>query len=370
MNIYSRPRDDSSNEDSDDSKHIPSLIETTTNQMSHRQIEILDLLHIKPAIFEQPIDLTCTRSEEDDTITSNYPALTRLCAALRYFDFVQTSEWSEETKRALFVEFNTEIYQWIVDDTAHLVREHPEDVQKIHREWLEHYGLAKCTVTHCEQTTRHYQRGTMNRGLAATLTDDNDSKYRFLQSLYDKVHFYVFHLYEVGLRVAADDLAVDEKSYVLRLWPYPLCTHSLSVTVCLDSESNDEEESSGVAVDRWLAAKRDHVKTRRQKSGLCQSPRFDPKHSKYNIQSVHTPTDGATTFLDVFHRKYQSVSVFLEQNRYDSDAIELDLKEPTESNIVALVQKEDGLESMLRLIETIKCTVCSVFLLLVINLRP
>ena len=115
----------------------------------------------------------------------------------------------DDAKRALFLEFNEEVYRSVLDDTAHFIKEHEDDLERVRKEWTERYGLPKCSVSECAQTERHYGRGREDRK-RESVGEEEDALYAFYESLYDRIHHYIFHLFDVGLRVEASSLLQDE----------------------------------------------------------------------------------------------------------------------------------------------------------------
>ena len=67
-------------------------------------------------------------------------ALKRICAVSLHFDALNSSKFEDGDRKALWVEFNEEVYQNVVEDTMHLVKEHGRDIQQIQKEWTERYG--------------------------------------------------------------------------------------------------------------------------------------------------------------------------------------------------------------------------------------
>ena len=98
------------------------------------------------------------------------------------------SDTDDKEKKTVFVEFNEDIYNLIVDDTTHLVQGHSNDVQQLSNEWSQKYGAPKCTVSDCAKSTRHYGRGRRERLEAKVKMneDDDDGFYPFYESIYDR----------------------------------------------------------------------------------------------------------------------------------------------------------------------------------------
>jgi len=265
--IYPRPRNNSNGDEKDNQQSVSETIQTqhSRNQLSHRQNELFKILNVDPHIFEETTNDSYTPPSADDMITAKNLPLLRLCVAMRYFDILRELKWSEEIKRNLFIEFNQTIYLQLIDDTAYLVQKHSEDIQQIHREWITSYGLAECAVSDCSKTTRHHQRGR---------AVEDDSDFSFYRSLFDRVHFFVFHLFDVGLRIDHQALLKDKGN-------------------------EDNDGTSGLTVDRLVAASRDHIKSRRKELGL-DSGRFDPENSKFTIHNANTSSGQSrqTTWTD------------------------------------------------------------------------
>ena len=142
----------------------------------------------------------------DIPITERCSRLTRLCAALRYIEALRAStKLDEASRKELAVDFSENVYGSVLDDVAHFVKEHDGDIQRVHSEWTELYGFAKCSVSDCVQTERHYGGGRRDRKRERESKEES-ALHAFYESVYDRVHHYIFHLYEVGLRVDVESL--------------------------------------------------------------------------------------------------------------------------------------------------------------------
>ena len=290
-------------------------------------------------IYEHP-NTECSRSPDDIPITERCSALKRLCTANLYFDALSTSKSVDETmKRALFVEFNEVVYGSFLEDTVHLVKEHDGDIRQIHAEWTERYGVPKCTVSDCTKTARHYGRGRRDRKRESE-SEEEDALYAFYESLLDRVHHFVAHLFEIGLRVEASSLTLSE-----------------------GGGDEKEAESEGVAVDKLFAAERDHIKSRRKELKL-DSERMSPENTKFTIQTVAeqqglTLTDALFEELaenEKVHREtLQRLHLFLDRNAFDSEGVDLDLEDVADSNLYPLIQSQSVAETMSNFIRSINC---------------
>ena len=116
----------------------------------------------------------------------------------------------------------------MLDDAAHLIQEHSEDLRQLHGEWTEKYCLPKCSLSECTKTARHF----------------------------------VAHLYDVGLRVAAEE--------------------------CLEEKLGDDAQETdllGCSVDKLFAAERQQIALRRKES-RTRTNRFEKQNNKFMLDTV------------------------------------------------------------------------------------
>ena len=246
----------------------------------------------------------------------------------------------EETKKALLVEFMETVYHSVLDDTAHFIEEHAGDLQQVWKEWTEQYGFAKCTVSECVKSARHYGRGrrTARKGKGNGNGKREDALYEFYESIFDRFHNYLAHLYQIGLRVDMESLVKNE-------------------------EEKDDDNIGGMTVDSTFAAERDHIKSMRKE---CQMDldRLDNENNKYTIQSEEkktkwTLTDAIfkklTETLDIHRDEVNRLKKYLERNQFDSDGLVEDLEDPTDSNTERMMQNALLIDTMATFIRSIQC---------------
>lgn len=201
----------------------------------------------------------CIPPSDDIPITEKCSALKRLCTATKYLDVIKSSNsLEEEMKRNLFTEFSETVYIRMLDDTAHLVKDHEGDIGQIHMEWTGKYGLPKCTVSDCTKSGRHY--GRQRDEERKRVNQEANALYNFYESALDRVHHYIFHLFEIGMRVDKDSL-------------------DLSAVVV------EEKENDSDVVAREFIARRDLIRTRRENCDL-KMDRVTGTNSKFTVQTV------------------------------------------------------------------------------------
>ena len=167
--------------------------------------------------------------------------------------------------------------------------------------------------------------------------EEEEALYAFYESVYDRIHHYIFHLFDIGLRVEASSLTLSE-----------------------GGGDEKETESEGVAVDKLFAAEREHIKLRRKELNMV-SERMNPENNKFTIQTVGEQQ--GRTLSDVLCQEIsakldteimQRVQLFLVENAFESDSIELDSQNVADSNLYPLIQSQSVFHSMTNTINSVK----------------
>ena len=273
-------------------------------------------------------------------LTESCCPLKRLCASSLYFDALTSSKMDAEVAKGIFVEFNESVYRQLVDDTKHLIKEHSNDLKRVHVEWTQKYGAPNCSVSFCAKTGRQYGRNRSNGDNGKKTGSKDSALYSFYEGLYDRVHNFVCHLYDIGMRVdeaaLLEDVGGDQK----------------------------EEDLEGLTVDKRFEAERDCVRTRREQTEL-DLDRFESENNKFTMKSAEAKGTGTTLMDALFERLVRNekvdretlrrLTVYLVQNGYDSEGIEMDLYDAMDSNIYAVLQDQLAMDWMNDFIRNVNC---------------
>eukprot|EP01083_Nonionella_stella_P313182 1123116_1 len=91
----------------------------------------------------------------------------------------------------------------VLNDYNHLVVVHGDQLEQICAQLIARRQFETCDVTKCALTTRHYDNRRRDK---PKLSNPNiDSKSLFFQEIFDSIHYYIFHLFDVGLRTKQND---------------------------------------------------------------------------------------------------------------------------------------------------------------------
>ena len=124
----------------------------------------------------------------------------RLLSSLKYYDQLNAS--NHENGKQLFCDFMDTIYESkIFDDFYHLTKCHQKDLIDIKDLAISQYKMTKCELSNCNHSDRHFRVRTDHIYNNDKKNNIDDDKYwKLHQETMDTLHFYVFHLYQGGLR--------------------------------------------------------------------------------------------------------------------------------------------------------------------------
>ncbi len=160
---------------------------------------------------EDEFDLSIFDREhkEDD----EYIFIERLSIALKYYSHLDVINNEEDRNK-----FNILIqkYDKLIDDFTILIKKSKQQLYEIQQSLFKNSIFQICDITKCDFTTRHSNQNEMqniNNGLDPILD--------FYKLTMDSLHFYIFHLFDCGLRTINigndidenDEIKQDKKEY-------------------------------------------------------------------------------------------------------------------------------------------------------------
>eukprot|EP01084_Bolivina_argentea_P247681 414354_1 len=103
-------------------------------------------------------------------------------------------------------------YKTILDDYIHIVSQHnsTNDLDEIYHILRDNYQFLECDINQCGFSLRHYRN--RNTDQQVKNESDEDNNYIFYRDLMDKIHWYIFHLYDSGMRVRHSNFETEEMS--------------------------------------------------------------------------------------------------------------------------------------------------------------
>ena len=167
---------------------------------------------IKELLVDQHTDLsifTTNLSTSTDICSmsdlSKCNAIRRLLISLSYYDKINiiNNENNREGKLS-FCNFMDTIYQSVVyDDFHHLTKHHQQESKAINDLAISQFALGKCELSVCQHSDRHFRVNGCNE---ESINDDELKYFNLYKETMDGLHFYVFHLFDGGLRGIIDEI--------------------------------------------------------------------------------------------------------------------------------------------------------------------
>eukprot|EP01084_Bolivina_argentea_P248781 416225_1 len=295
-----------------------SIFNTDSDEKKEEIDEVKQREKISKEIIESNIFDNTTKCNKSNPDMNSCQSIDRIVQSLKYY--ASLTRKSIECQNA-FSDFIKTTYPNYLNDIIHLITAHEADLELIHNKLFNHYKFHKCELSSCILTERHYEN-----------KDENDEFFNFYQNTFDSIHYYLFHLFDVGLRISTYN----------------------------DHVASDEQINSLTYVDKILSKQRQTIRVKRQKLPRIFN-RFTTEHNKFNMESNINQSNDAkniesTRFDQLFESiQYENVNLnatktlkrFLVDEDYDTDALIDDVQEyPDEmaSNICAEIRNKSFLK--------------------------
>ena len=145
------------------------------------------------------------KSEIECKISNDNPikschAIRRLIAALKYYSLLNIIQ--NKQNQNIFQHFISSIYTQFLNDYHHLLREHNSNLHQIHKTMKINGLFGDCDISKCKFTKRHQtQRRVINDN-----ENTMDPNLNFYKTTFDSLHFYLLHLFDVGLRTFRNEI--------------------------------------------------------------------------------------------------------------------------------------------------------------------
>ena len=144
-------------------------------------------------IFKQREESHCTTKP---ILIEGCQAIKRLITAITYYHKLNVID--NENDREIFRDFIMNIYDGItfVNDYNHLVCDHRNDLEIICKQLENNKNISCSNIKQCQKAMRHNKRE-----FDVYFKSEVDNLFLFYVMTMDSLHFYLFHLYHLGLRV-------------------------------------------------------------------------------------------------------------------------------------------------------------------------
>eukprot|EP01084_Bolivina_argentea_P259204 437281_1 len=244
-------------------------------------------------------------------------ALNRLVNALKYYTLLNIT--NTESSHTLFAEFCDNIYKNALNDFIHFMTTHSAQIEGIHKSIVNHQNFGVCNLSKCNMFNRHY---TNDRRQKQTMVEKTDSKSIFYSDLFDRFHHFIYHLFDVGLRIPKSEIMTDTEQK--------------------QTDNND-----------FVFAKQQKIIS--QKREQRNIDRFEDKtNAKYNMSIQKTTNNNnvsinGQTMTDVILQKIEnkfgkntkeSLANLIISEEFDSDAIVADITQmkPEQTNLLSALK--------------------------------
>ncbi len=104
-------------------------------------------------------------------------------------------------KQESFDDYCNETYPNILNEYIHFILCHSHQIEGINKLILHNNNLEHCNITKCDVFDRHYRNNSRRIN-----NKSNDEMFSFYSDLFDRFHYYIHHLFEIGMRIKTDEM--------------------------------------------------------------------------------------------------------------------------------------------------------------------
>ena len=116
----------------------------------------------------------------------------RIITGLKYY--LSLDELTNSVNQKQLSQYCSEEYCSLLNDYIHVMRDHSDDLDEIYAFMSEDCNL-HCNVNECALLRRHHR----NRQITHSACED--SLFMFYQDIFDSLHCYLLHSFDMGLRI-------------------------------------------------------------------------------------------------------------------------------------------------------------------------
>jgi len=238
----------------------PQPANTYTHESMDCNEPILDpKLSVDFSIFNET-DTHCTS-------VSKCKCIHRVIAGLLYYQLLNkttnTINNNDDNKHGqiIFSDFLYEIYKHYLDDIIHLTTHHALDLEEINNLLLRQADYKPCDINNCVFTDRHCK---INDKIKCK-SESTNSVLPIHQQIWDNIHYFLVHIFEIGLRQKQCDLKNDDH----------------------DTKNDDDDKTNNWGyLDKNFKSQRLMIESKRKRFNNRFYGRFQKETNKFTIAAT------------------------------------------------------------------------------------
>ena len=132
--------------------------------------------------------------------------INRVIDALRFY---QSLDMKNTESNARLMQYCNEEYPSMLNDYIHLITKHNEHLEAIHESVTSYEDLQDCDVSDCKFIERHHRNRNSDKSDDINTTNPDDKTIEYYKDLFGTIHCYLFHSFDVGLRLKSSELNME-----------------------------------------------------------------------------------------------------------------------------------------------------------------
>ena len=300
---------------------------------------------------DQDIDLIYTNRDlvkcfgkdatESEVVVKDCECLSRMLNAIKYVKSLRENIDDESTQILAFEIYFNEEYLQCLNDYIHITSMHSNHLEQLNKE------LGECVLSQCKMANRcnhNDRRRYRNDDNKIDHENVNENyKIKFHTDLLDRLHFWLYHQFDVGMRISRSIIHQNEDA----------------------DDFIDDEDTKNKYYDHAFARMRREIARKRNKWRMNHSipNQNDIQCSKYTmpVESGEFKIDFAqneTTYIDSIFEELENLKIptdtmttfrnFLMEEQYDTDTIIADIIDHDRGSNILLIIKQQQIRHFIQ----------------------
>ena len=323
----------------------PPSDETVTSMNAVQDPSKVTYTDIDQSIFQTDDDMDedeyCYRNEDNDDIdVTKCWALQRILTGLKYYQLLEIEK--NPSNEDVLIKFCEDVYSQMLNDYQHIITSHSRQLESINKQIINDKRYGDCDNNKCVLFKRYYSHSRRRSNMNSTtkeITKPIDSKLLFYRDIFDNIHHWLFHLFQVGMRSPKSVINGDEANV----------------------NDNDGRRDNMQYIDHEFRRIQENIKSKRDQLSIDFERFDDEDNNKFTLQikgdTQLQHSDQGLTFLDHTIKHLRQVNIekevisalekYLKMEKYDSDSLLDDITSGhNNSNILATLNDEQFSKSI------------------------
>eukprot|EP01084_Bolivina_argentea_P249835 418380_1 len=135
-------------------------------------------------------------------------AAARIINALKYYEPINTKKGNNESNKCILQQYIHSVYtsKQLLNDFIHIKTLHNHKLEQMQKFVTSSLNKKPCNINHCISLARHNRDRNYHIDDGQNDDSKDDNNWILIRDTFDNIHSYLFHTFDLGLRIKKSDL--------------------------------------------------------------------------------------------------------------------------------------------------------------------